>query len=345
MPNKGDRDKRNFRIENSNPFAFWSLPGSKTWQGIIQDDSNIPTPILNEMEGFLVSSFINNGEERIIRSDKKVTMSDSFEIDIENWNYLENAIKPIEINKKDYLTQCALLIEWIKKGECDKVVLSRVKKEKCSHDPKMLFLTLVDKYPTEMVFMYSFGSEIWIGASPETLLKYKDGKFMTMALAGSMAVNDLREWSQKEIVEQAYVESYIEEILKAKGISYKKIGPKDKEAGPVKHLLSEYEGEIEENEFIQLVNDLHPTPAVCGIPLKKASMIIKKIEVHSRRDYTGYFGPISKENTHLFVNLRSAMLIDKEIFLFLGGGITEDSNPEDEWNETELKANTLLSIL
>ena len=342
MPSKIVKNKDHITIESDFPFAFWSLPGSSKWQGIVQDNTQIETAISEIVEGFLVCPFNKESGLRIIRPDTKITMLDDF--DIVNSNASKSEI-PKETSKEEYLTQCTLLIDKIKNGESAKVVLSRVKKKACGLDAKTLFLRLLDKYPQAMVFMYSFGDEVWIGASPETLLKVENGDFMTMALAGSKGVNEQREWTEKEMKEQAYVEVYIENILKNNNISFHKIGPKDISAGPVNHLLTEFKGKLEKSDFSPLLNELHPTPAVCGIPLQEANNIINHLELHNRRDYTGFIGPIYSDKAHMFVNLRSAMLVNQDLFLYLGGGITEGSIPEEEWNETELKADTLLSIL
>jgi isochorismate synthase len=92
-----------------------------------------------------------------------------------------------------------------------------------------------------------------------------------------------------------------------------------------------------------LLIKLHPTPAVCGIPKENAKEMIREFEKHRRGDYTGYFGPVKTGDVSLFVNLRSAFVNNNKMFLFIGGGITADSKPEKEWDETELKAKTLLN--
>ena len=73
--------------------------------------------------------------------------------------------------------------------------------------------------------------------------------------------------------------------------------------------------------------------------------MISNTEAHQRFDYTGYFGSVFNKELKLFVNLRSARYSNGEALLYLGGGITKDSTIEDEWKETEIKAQTLLSIL
>lgn len=345
MPSNTSTSEDYIRIDCTKPFAFWSLPGSCNWEGITQENDPNKNSNSNELEGFLVASFNNQTGARLIQSDRKISQEDNFELIIDQRSKEIESEGPNETSKEEYIAQCTSLIEMIRQGKSAKVVLSRVKKEEYYENPKSLFLRLVDEYKDAMVFMYSFGKELWIGASPETLLKYENGKFMTMALAGSKSVKENKEWTNKEVLEQAYVEDYIEEILKKNNISYIKDGPKDINAGPVKHLLSEFKGELNKKDFLKLLNELHPTPAVCGIPLSKASKIIEEIELHKRGDYTGYIGPIYSDKAHMFVNLRSAMLLNKEIFLYLGGGITAGSVPEEEWKETELKADTLLRIL
>ncbi len=91
---------------------------------------------------------------------------------------------------------------------------------------------------------------------------------------------------------------------------------------------------------------MHPTPAVCGIPLDSAKQFIKQTEGYDRKYYTGFLGPCNVNGkTNLFVNLRCAELFANNINLYIGGGITKDSIPEKEWEETELKSKTLLSVL
>src|SRR6202021_687877 len=95
-----------------------------------------------------------------------------------------------------------------------------------------------------------------------------------------------------------------------------------------------------------LVSELHPTPAVCGIPLNDATQFIKETEGYDRGYYTGFLGPCNMDGkTELYVNLRCAELFADCINLYVGGGITKDSIPENEWEETEMKSKTLLSAL
>ena len=91
---------------------------------------------------------------------------------------------------------------------------------------------------------------------------------------------------------------------------------------------------------------LHPTSAVCGMPLEAASNFLQKVEKHHRKYFSGFLGPVdNSHNTHLFVNLRCMELFEDHAVLYAGAGVTEDSIPEKEWIETEIKCNTLLDII
>ena len=91
---------------------------------------------------------------------------------------------------------------------------------------------------------------------------------------------------------------------------------------------------------------LHPTSAVCGMPLEESKKFILANESHERSFYSGYLGPVNIQNeTELFVNLRCAKVFKNKLRLFSGAGITDDSIPEKEWEETELKCNILAQKL
>jgi isochorismate synthase len=91
---------------------------------------------------------------------------------------------------------------------------------------------------------------------------------------------------------------------------------------------------------------LHPTSAVCGMPLDRALKFLKKNEGYDREFYAGYLGPVNfHRDTHVFVNLRCMQVLEKSAILYAGAGVTLDSVPEQEWIETEMKFNTLLGVV
>jgi isochorismate synthase len=331
-------------LKEAIPFALWSLPGSSEWEGIAQKNKELKVYTDPSQHGFVIAKFNNSSDISFINADLSIEelLTYNYSSEKEEQPYFD---LPKETSKAEYLLQCKALIQKIKEGKADKVVLSRVKKAILKDHPATLFLKLCEAYPQAMVFLYQHDGQLWIGASPEILLSIKGDKFRSMALAGSMAVDDKSDWTLKEYEEQAYVEDYIEQLFRKRNIDFEKEGPMNSVAGPVKHLLTKFNGRLQEEQIIELLKELHPTPAVCGIPVVKAKNIIRETEAYDRLDYSGFFGPVNQHTKDLFVNLRSALISDDTICLFLGGGITKDSNAEAEWEETELKAKTLLSIL
>ncbi|MEZ4779855.1 MAG: chorismate-binding protein, partial [Flavobacteriaceae bacterium] len=94
-------------------------------------------------------------------------------------------------------------------------------------------------------------------------------------------------------------------------------------------------------------SNLHPTSAICGMPSALSKKFILENENYNREFYTGYLGPIlgPNEASFLFVNLRCMKLEKNKAHIFVGGGITKESNVNDEWTETQNKMQPMLQVL
>ncbi|MFT6503311.1 MAG: isochorismate synthase [Crocinitomicaceae bacterium] len=289
---------------------------------------------LEGFEGFVVKAFVGDVYFGFQESN------DSLE------SYSNSEIKPTCYSKNEYLDLANQYLEHFKKNRVSKAILSRVKKVDFLLNPEIYYDALCEKYPNACVYLISskeFGT--WIGATPEVLVSIENGIGKTMALAGTRPANDSIEWTDKERDEQQYVTDYIDSKLKELTIdSIKSNGPKTVVSGPVEHLRTDFEFEMKATSRVELIETLHPTPAVCGLPLRESFEMINEIERHNRGLYTGLIGWIGAE-TKLYVNLRCAQIIDAECYLYVGGGLTIDSNPENEWVETENKAKTLLNVM
>jgi isochorismate synthase len=228
----------------------------------------------------------------------------------------------------------------------DKAILSRIKKISFNHSFNSLYNALCEEYPNAFVYLISshrFGT--WIGATPEVLLQAKGEIGFTMSLAGTKESGKGIEWTEKERSEQHFVSEFIEKNLdqiNCKIISKK--GPESVMAGPVEHLRTDFKFKFPSRKIDDFVELMHPTPAVCGAPRMGAFEMIRELECHDRGLYAGFIGVVGEE-TNLYVNLRCAQLFAEECFLYIGGGLTIDSNPHSEWLETENKAKTLLNVI
>ncbi|MCJ8291538.1 MAG: chorismate-binding protein [Crocinitomicaceae bacterium] len=254
--------------------------------------------------------------------------------------------KPLCYSEAVYLEKGERFIQEIRNNELSKVIFSRVKSHQSSKGVDAVFEELNKAYPSAFVYLISsrlFGT--WIGATPETLISCNQEKGETVALAGTMKSTDTSFWSEKEKIEQQFVSDFIEDQLTALSVhALVKDGPKDRIAGPVKHIETRFQFSLNGQKPIQIADKLHPTPAVSGLPQKEAIELIDSIEEHKRSLYAGCIGVLG-DRADLFVNLRCAQLIENEYFLYLGGGFTKDSIAKKEWQETENKSRTLLDIL
>ena len=208
------------------------------------------------------------------------------------------------------------------------------------------FQKLVEKYENAFTYLFSVpGIGTWCGATPEMLIDAHGNKIQLVSLAGTKTQD--QEWSDKERDEQLFVTEYIKSQLNKNGcqnISAEE--PQTVKAGAVEHLKTNISAELSNPEQLySLVSNLHPTPAVGGLPKNAAIELILDKESYDRKYYTGFLGPVTSSQTKLFVNLRCLESLGDSVCLYLGAGITAASNPEAEWEETKLKAETLLSVL
>lgn len=255
----------------------------------------------------------------------------------------ENISPPNTSSKSEYEQQFESIQNEINAGNLSKAILSRVKRlEKKIDSPVNLFSKLEATYPDACVYILSTDQSTWIGATPELLASQKEGKTCCTSLAGTLPIEE-QEWTEKEIHEQHIVTKFIADKFKQHGRLYEQTGPEDKIAGEVRHLFTKLTGEIKNHD--SFIDDLHPTPAISGFPQQNAIEAIHAIEKHDRLWYTGYLRFKNNQEDLAFVNLRCMQIVDSRAYLYLGGGITRDSVMEKEWQETEMKAKTLQSVI
>jgi isochorismate synthase len=272
--------------------------------------------------------------------------------------------KPPDEYSDDYQNLVAEAVKAIRRGEMLKVVPSRTKKVQLPANFNLVqtFLRLSDLYPDAFVSLVSIPETgTWLGASPETLIKTYPGPgnqqhFRTMALAGTQQYNpeiplsDVA-WRQKEIEEQALVSRYIINCFKRIRLrEFEENGPKTVSAGKLIHLRTDFTVNMDAVNFPELgsvmLELLHPTSAICGMPKESALAFLEAHEGYDRSFYSGFLGPVNIENRNqLFVNLRCVQLLQHEALLYAGAGVTANSNPRKEYEETEMKMQTIAAVL
>ena len=288
---------------------------------------------------FIMSDF-SGKNIRFIEGEKQLLKTD-----ISICNNVESDEKILD--KKAYNKLASMYINNCKSSKLDKIILSRIVKQANDiQDLFPLFKRLINNHKYAFSYLLSnpeYG--MWMGGSPEILIKGKEKKFTTIALAGSQKWRENIIWKNKELEEQNFVTKYIHKILNE--FSDNVVCSTDLEtikAGKIAHIKSEFTFNLN-NSVLKLINKLHPTPAVCGVPIGDALKLITKNEIHKRQLYCGYIGEISKNNAELYVNLRCMKISKANFYIFVGGGITSKSKVEKEWEETQLKAKTMLELL
>lgn len=324
-------------------FIAFSKPGDTSFKLAPIANSKIqkPSDILSDYD-FIFAPFDNSNDSYLFQFSE-VVLNGKFNVK-SNEDFIGSPI-----SKSDYLESCKDLVLRLQSGECDKVVFSKEKQFHNSDiDVYKIFLDLKNKYPNAFVYCLSHKDiGIWIGATPEVLLSQNGIQFSTSALAGTQRYSSDNPiiWSQKEIEEHLYIEQFVKERLDRLGINYQKSEIKNKRAGAVVHRESTFSFQLEDVQIQNVINTLHPGPAISGYPQEKAMSIINEIENYYREYYCGYLGSLDKGECDLYINLRCMKIYRDSFKLYLGGGITKDSNAESEWNETELKSKTLLDVM
>lgn len=257
-------------------------------------------------------------------------------------------------SRDEHIDKVQKAIAAIGNNQFKKVVLSRLLRNeraaRSNANTLALWSKLVEKYTHAFVYLFvsrKWGT--WMGATPERLVVKKNGVFHTVSLAGTQKNESASAhmlWGEKEMQEQKVVTDFMLNALVSNGFTdIQTEGPFTHQAGPVAHLKTDisFGGT---HSLDQVLEVLQPTPAVCGFPRKEALAFIREHEEHSRALYAGAIGIRSATEEHrVYVNLRCMRLLPTADLLYVGGGIMANSEAEAEWQETENKAQTLLSLL
>ena len=358
--------KIEFQLSNKLPFVVYRKPKKSIITAILQHDNQLRRIEDYSEVGFVLAPFDSQPHAYYIQPDE----------------ILQEAVGPTSVRvqntttvhedyvlKQNHIELVKKGIDAIETGDFEKVVLSRSIRVECSRAPLELFKTLMYKYDSALKYLwYHPKLGMWLGATPEILLRVDNNRFTTMSLAGTRPFNQGTQvnWGQKEKVEQKLVTNYISNALKNVVANLEISKTETVRAGNLWHLRTKLSGTLNDN-LAEVVAALHPTPAVCGLPLKPAKDFILENEKYDRSFYTGFLGELNlkiaqertsdrknvenkayrsfRSVTEFFVNLRCAQLHTESVTVYVGGGITKDSIPELEWDETVAKSATILSII
>lgn len=352
----------------SRSFAFYRLPNDNKYVCMRQEDGE-PEKLssytdLGGKTGFVFAPFKISAEHPLLllRPDSVETFDIDITPDFTGILFKErNIVKERAVYSTDFTKFHSNLVN----GNFLKIVLSRSYSEEADEiiSPELLFKRACSLYPHTFVALVSTPeSGTWLTATPEILIENDNGKWHTMALAGTkktddavysfgdsheMSAGNIEGWDYKNIKEQQYVAEYIRNCLSTYTDDIDEIGPNTIQAGGVEHLVSNFRFTLKtDNAMGKLISELHPTPAVCGIPKAETYDFIAINESLERKYYSGFAGPLNHyKSTHLYVTLRCMQINENKCRLYAGGGLLKDSEEQTEWMETEAKMETMRKCL
>ncbi|WP_013320591.1 isochorismate synthase [Gloeothece verrucosa] len=217
---------------------------------------------------------------------------------------------------------------------------------------------LRQRYPDCYTFSVSNGKgHHFIGASPERLISIQNQQLVTDALAGSaprgktakedakIAQTLLR--NEKERREHQAVSEFITQRLFKLGLAPHCSPLKLLKLSNIQHLWTPIYAHLKPHIHpLQIVAQLHPTPAVAGVPTEIACEQIRHYETFDRGLYAAPLGWIdSQGNSEFIVGIRSALIEDNHARLYAGAGIVAGSDPDKELAEIQLKFQALMKAL
>ncbi|MDO5970989.1 chorismate-binding protein [Flavivirga aquimarina] len=357
------------------PFVAYRKPNENRVSVLLQQTNDLHTTNDFVEEGFVFSPFDDTKKTVLIPlRDSENIFADVTDIEshIELTDKKEGSTTEDSKEKQQHINLIKKGVDAIANNQLKKVVLSRQETVTIADpNPISVFKSLLCAYTSAFVYCwYHPQVGLWLGATPETLIKIEGNRFSIMALAGTQDYKGTLDvvWEDKEKEEQQFVTDFIIDNLKPSVESFKVSDVETVKAGNLLHLKTMISARLKpESNLKEVVSVLHPTPAVCGLPKHDAKQFILKNESYNRAFYTGFLGElnmatklesrsakrnienraytINKKSTRLYVNLRCMQLKNKEAIIYVGGGITKYSVPEKEWQETVSKSLIIKNVL
>lgn len=349
------------------PFVCFSK--QRQLKAYLQTDDNIYEVQSFKSSGFVFCPFSSKQLPKVLFPTAKSEILSS-ELLAKDKESLPIKFKETNETKQKHESLVAKAIQKIKNSDLKKIVCSRKLKVDYKVNSIDIFQKLAQKYPEAFSYCwYHPKVGLWIGATPEQFIHLDRNQLLTDALAGTIdaTVESIPTWTQKEIKEQQLVTDYIRDALKTHALDLKISDAQNVKAGELWHLKTKISAKLNIENMSEIISNLHPTSAVCGLPKTQAENFIITHEDYNRQYYTGFLGEMHvkqeikrqtssrnqeqlaiksiKRISDLYVNLRCMQVFDDYVEIYVGGGITKDSGPTAEYLETVAKSQTLLNVL
>lgn len=353
-------------------FALYRLPWADACHLVLQTSGTVERLACRceavERPGFVMAPFHPGEEHPPVRIRPDVTAH--------GWDEMERALAALDTSawpsaapdaptvlpapegeaseRARYEAAFARFIAPLREGRFGKLVLSRcsVMEAPAGFSPLDTFVRACEAYPRMLIYLcHTPLTGTWMGCTPEILLSGRADRWHTVALAGTQPLQAGEKlpdtWDAKNREEQAFVADYIRSTVRRLGCDVQEEGPYTARAGQVAHLKTDFRFRLRAGIPSKAVlQALHPTPAVCGLPKEEALRFILAHEGYDRSYYSGFVGRTDGAGqTDLYVNLRCMQTDGCRIRLYAGGGILPSSDAATEWEETQEKMATLKRVI
>ena len=282
----------------------------------------------------------------------RLSLQNIKDVKIENWKS--------NFKKEDFLKAVEKCKEYIVEGDIIQVVISQRFSKKLKTHPLNVYRSVRVINPSPYLFYLDFRDIKLIGSSPEILVSVINNKILTKPIAGTRPRGKNEEEDKKLQEELLNDEKERAEHLMLVDLARNDVG-KVAKVGSVKvdnfmyiekyshvmHIVSDVSGELKENLHpLDVLKSVFPVGTVSGAPKVRAMQIIEELEPEKRGAYAGAVGYISFDgNLDTAIAIRTAVVVDDEIFVQAGAGIVADSVPEKEYEETVNKAKAVMKAV
>ncbi|WP_066371465.1 isochorismate synthase [Neobacillus fumarioli] len=283
-----------------------------------------------------------------------------YEIQQDHRGQQAGLIETKEISPKEWKNSVSAVVKELTNGPLKKIVLAR--ELRLMFNGQVEISDVLEKLHVQQhesfIFAFESNGDCFIGATPERLIKKQGNEIFSTCLAGSISRGDTAQEDRmlgetllndrKNLLEHQYVVEMIKQALEeACDEVILPDKPQLMKIRDIQHLYTPVIGKCrEDTSLLLLVERLHPTPALGGLPKKEAVEKIRQVEKLDRGLYAAPIGWLDYlGNGEFAVAIRSGLIQGNEASLFAGCGVVADSDAESEYQETALKFRPMLSAL
>ncbi|HHE31071.1 MAG TPA: isochorismate synthase [Chlorobaculum parvum] len=263
-------------------------------------------------------------------------------------------------DKPQWIERCETILRKFDESRLDKVILARQTELSFAGKVPAIRFLLDYPYPENAAYRFYFEpveGHAFVSFTPERLYRRDGDLLQTEALAGTVTKEKVKAddhtasklllGSEKDIREHRFVKDTIYRELQPVCSDIDMQEEVDVlQLNRLAHLYARCRAKLlpEFSNDSTVLRQLHPTPAVGGVPREEAMELILSVEPFCRGWYAAPVGWLSRDASEFAVGIRSALVVEEKVYLYSGAGLVRGSDPESEWEEVDQKIGDILAI-